>query len=389
MNPVDNPYRPGAGTQPLTLAGRSTEIGKGKLLFQRVQTGQPQRSLMLYGLRGVGKTVLLNRLEELSVECGYVTDFIEISEGDDFKKTIATTLRKILLRVDTWESVKDKAKRALGVLKAFTVALPDGPELKIDVDALAGTADSGNFQQDLTDLMLEVGTLAKSANRAVCVLIDETQYLGQEAFGALIAASHRLSQKSLPVVIVCAGLPQIAALSGEAKSYAERLFEFIQIGNLPPDAAREALAGPAQLHHVTYEPAAVDDVLGFTEGYPYFVQEYGKHAWDIAGGPVITKADVANARAATINTLDGSFFKVRLDRATDAEKLLMRKMASLGAGPYKMSDLTKAMKKKGPEALGPARASLIAKGLLYAPKHGLLAFTVPHFDQFMLRHQAE
>jgi hypothetical protein len=385
VDPIQNPYRPGAGTIPLTLAGRQSELNKARILFARIKNGDPQQSLIFYGLRGVGKTVLLNNVEEHASSNGYLVDHIEISEGDDFRMTMLRSLRKMLLHVSAWEGIKEKVKTALGLLKAFSLTLPNGMEVGLDIDAIPGQTDTGNFQLDLTELMVELGTLARVAAQPVCFLLDEVQYINSKHFGALIAACHRVTQKALPVVVVCAGLPQIAALSGDAKSYAERLFEFIRIENLTGPNATDAVTGPAAQRGVIWDEQAIDEVLHFTEGYPYFIQEYGKHIWDVASHDSIHVADVELAKEGTIRSLDGSFFKVRIDRATEGERRVMRAMAELGAGPYRMSDVAKQMNRKM-ESLGPARASLISKGFAYSPDFGLIAFSVPQFDKFLGRY---
>ncbi len=385
MDPIQNPYRPGAGTRPIVLAGREAEIEKAKNLLLSVRAGAPQRSLMLYGLRGVGKTVLLNHVEGLAEEFGFQVEHLEMSETDDFRRVIAKSVRKLILGISTFENLKDKARRALGILKAFSIAIPGGPELKIDVDAVVGIADSGDLDSDIVDLIVALGEAAQEAGKPVCLLIDEVQYLTEKAVSGLIAASHRISQKGFPVVFVCAGLPQIAALAGDARSYAERLFEFIPISTLKGGAAEQALLGPAQDKGVQFQDGAKRLVLDDTEGYPYFIQEFGKHIWNVAASSPISEADAQAGRSLAIESLDQSFFKVRIDRATKAERGFMKAMAALGPGPYKMGDVAK---KRGVEinSLGPVRATLIGKGFVYSPSHGLIEFSVPQFDSFIRRH---
>lgn len=384
MNPIENPYRPGAGTKPTFLAGRDEIINKADVLIKRVKVGNPQRSLMLYGLRGVGKTVLLNKISELAESEHYIVEQIEMSENDDFKKVIASFIRKVLLKISRFENAKEKLLRALGVLKAFSISIPDGPEFKIDVDAISGEADSGNFETDLTDLFINIGQAAKEEKKCVCILIDETQYLKEKDMAALIASCHKISQKELPLVVICAGLPSIAALSGDAKSYAERLFEFIPIKYLEPPQDSLAITEPARLKNVAYESEAVIESINITKGYPYFIQELGKHAWDIATASLIKLEDVKNAKTDTLKELDKSFFKVRLDRATGREKKLMYAMAELGQGPYLMADVAKKVGIKV-SSLSPTRATLISKGFIYTPEFGYIEFTVPLFDDFLRR----
>lgn len=385
MDQAKNPYRPGAGTKPAVLAGRDELIEKAHVLLRTDKAGAPQRSLMLFGLRGVGKTVLLNEIEELANREGFVVDHQEMSESDEFRRVVAKSVRKILLKISVLENLRDKAKKAFGVLKAFTIAIPDGPQFKIDVDAVIGTADSGDLDSDIVDLLVALGEAAVEAKSPVCFLIDEVQYLSEKALSGLIAACHRISQRNHPVVFICAGLPQVAALTGDARSYAERLFEFIEVGRLTNEAAEVALLGPARAKGVHFSPEATTTILDATEGYPYFIQEYGKHAWNVAATNPITDADAELGCAAAIETLDASFFKARIDRATGAEKEFMKAMACLGKGPYKFGDVAK-QRKAQVKSLGPVRATLINKGFVFSPSHGYIDFTVPQFDEFMRRH---
>lgn len=384
MESYKNPYRPGAGTKPLVIAGRDNEIEKSKSLFKSVKFGAPQRSLMLYGLRGVGKTVLLNEMERISEEEGYISEHLEMSENDDFRRVIAKSVRKCLLKVDRIENLKNKALNALGILKAFSLAIPDGLELKIDVEAAVGLGDSGDLDSDLVDLFVALGEAAKEEEKYICFFIDEVQYLSEKAVAGLIASSHRISQKTLPVVFVCAGLPQVAALSGDAKSYAERLFDFIPIGPLANGADEDAVIGPVNQFGVEYEPAALKAILDETKGYPYFLQEFGSYAWNEAEDTLIKKAEVLTSNRRATDALDRSFFKVRMDRATTAEKRFMKAMATLGQGPYKSSDVATKLGKQL-QSIGPVRATLISKGFVFSPQHGEVDFTVPLYDEYIAR----
>ena len=384
MDPYCNPYRPGAGTRPLILSGRQAEIDAVTKLYKMVKAGAPQRSIMFYGLRGVGKTVLLNEAERIAEEEGYRIEHMELAEGIDFRGEIAKAVRKLLLRANMFERAKDFGISALRVLKAFTIGIPDGPEFRLDIDAALGQADSGDLKSDLTDLFVALGEAARSSGTPVGLLIDEVQYLDEDGLAGLIAASHRISQKALPVVFICAGLPQIAALSGDARSYAERLFDFRPVENLRRDAATEALVGPARERDVHFAPDAVEHILDITEGYPYFIQEFGKHAWEQALASPITKVDAEIARYEATKALDASFFKVRIDRATTGEKRFLAAMAEIGSGPYRIADVAAHMHRKV-DQIGPARATLIRKGFVYAPQHGFIDFTVPQFDQFARR----
>jgi hypothetical protein len=380
MQPHLNPYTPGAGTRPLVIAGRASELTRADSLLKAVKLGAAQRSLMLYGLRGVGKTVLLNEMERISEAEGYIGDHLEMSEKDDFRKVMAKSCRRALLKVSSIEAAKDKALNALRVLKAFTLSIPDGPEFRIDVDAALGQGDSGDLDSDLTDLLLALGEAASERGRHVCFFIDEVQYLKEKEFGALIAASHRISQKACPIVFICAGLPQVAALSGDAKSYAERLFDFLPIDTLPRGEDEMALLEPARGRSVEYCDQAKDLILRAARGYPYFIQEFGSYVWNEAGGSPISLADATEGCRKAVEAMDRSFFKVRMDRSTTAERNFMKAMASLPAAPYKTADVASKLGKQT-NSIGPVRATLIGKGFIYSPQHGELAFTVPMFDR--------
>jgi len=384
MNPIENPYRPGAGTKPTFLAGRDEVLKKAEILIKRVKVGNPQRSIMLYGLRGVGKTVLLNKFFEIAESEFFIVEQIEMSENDDFRKVITNHIRKILIKISKFENAKEMLKKALGVFKAFSIAFPDGPEFKIDVDAIQGEADSGDFESDLSDLFVNIGNAAKEESKNICILIDETQYLKEKDMAALIASCHKISQKELPIVVICAGLPSIAALTGDAKSYAERLFEFIPIRNLEHPQDKMALTEPARKFNVEYMPEAINEAINITKGYPYFIQELGKHTWDLSEKSPITYEDILKSKQITLKSLDDSFFKVRLDRAAGREKKLMYAMAELGQGPYLMADVARSLKIKV-SSLSPTRATLINKGFIYTPEFGYIEFTVPLFDDFLRR----
>jgi len=379
-----NPYTPGAGTKPLVIAGRANELSKAGALLLSVKHGAAQRSLMLYGLRGVGKTVLLNEMERMAEAEGYLGEHLEMSENDDFRKVMAKACRRVLLKISPVQQAKDKGLAALRILKAFTISIPGGPEFKIDVDAAIGQGDSGDLDSDLTDLLLSLGEAAHERGRFVCFFIDEVQYLKEQELGALIAASHRISQKACPIVFICAGLPQVAALSGDAKSYAERLFEFIPVDTLRNGEDEKALLQPAQQRGVAYTLEAKEGVLRAARGYPYFIQEFGSYTWNEADASPIRPGDVERGVRKAIEAMDGSFFKVRMDRSTTAERNFMKAMAALAGSPYKTSDIASKLGKQI-SSIGPVRATLIAKGFVYSPQHGELAFTVPMFDEYIKR----
>jgi hypothetical protein len=342
--------------------------------------------MLITGLRGVGKTVLLNTFEGIAKEMGFSTASSEITHGTAFRGLIARLARRALLSVSPLDSLKDRAKRAVAVFKAFKLRVPDGgPEITIDIAAALGQADSGDLGEDLADLFVALGEAAAEQETGVVFLLDEIQFLGKEELEALIAAIHRVSQRALPVTLVGAGLPQLPQLAGEAKSYAERLFDFPKIGSLSAEAARRALEEPATKEEARYAADAIEGILRFTEGYPYFLQEYGRQVWNIAAGPAITAADVAAAQRAVELELDSNFFAVRVARCTGAELDYLKAMASLGRGPYRSGEIATTLGKAGAPNVAPTRARLIEKGLIFSPDHGLNEFTVPQFDDFMRR----
>lgn len=384
MDPIKNPYAPGAGSPPPALAGRDKQLDSFKILLERLRIGRHSKSLLIRGLRGVGKTVLLTEFQKISKASGFKTEFAEIKHGTSFKDTIARMTRRAILSLDLSEKAKDTVWNAARVFKAFTFKAPGGYELGIDVDALKGRGDSGSLSEDLSDLFVAIGEAARDRKTGVVFLLDEIQFLEKDDLEALIAATHKASQENLPLTVVGAGLPQVARLAGEAKSYAERLFDFPLIGPLDPAAAREALERPASDQGVTYAPTAVKAILDYTEGYPYFLQEYGKHAWDAATGTTISLDAVSDARPLVQAQLDDNFFKVRTERATPTELKYIIAMANLGKGPYKTGEIAKKLG-KGSEQVAPTRGNLIEKGLVYSPSYGLTDFTVPQFDDFIRR----
>lgn len=293
-------------------------------------------------------------------------------------------VRKILHRIDLVANAGGKLLNALKVLKALSLTFPDGPEVKVDVDAISGVADSGAFQNDLTDLLEAVGDVAKEKRRVICFFIDELQYLKADDFEAIIASSHRISQKGLPIQFVCAGLPQIVAKAADAKSYAERQFEFIPLDRLKPPHDNTAIVGPLKETDIVIDPGVTNAISEITNGYPYFIQEFGKILFEAATDPHFTFDLVESCKSRFFEQLDESFYKSRWDRATDTEKKYMRSMAMLGTGPYKSADVSENMKRK-PESLGPLRAGLIYKGFIYSPAHSLIDFTVPGFEAFLKR----
>ena len=388
MDSVRNPYTPNAGATPEIVAGRVEHTRAFEVLLQRLSRGRTDQSLIMTGLRGVGKTVLLNEFADLARTAKWEVVELEASKHDDgqFRQTIASLLRSALLQISPRKRWTDRARRAAEVLTAFGMSVaPDGTwSMTWDVEPAEGLADHGDLALDLTDVLVALGEAAQEHGRGVAVLVDEVQFLRSAQLEALIQALHKTVQRKLPITFVGAGLPQIAELAGDAKSYAERLFRFPEIDSLGEDDAREALIRPAELEDASYDPDAVDLALEITKGYPYFIQELGYQAWEIAAGPVITLDDIDAAREGYLTKLDRSFFRVRLDRATGLQTAYLRAMAELGPDAHKASDVARVLHRESTQ-LGPTRAELIDMGLLYTPEHGFAAFTVPDFDQFMLR----
>lgn len=387
MDPVRNPYSPGAGSPPPALVGRDGELEAFDIAVQRLTIGRSAKSFMLTGLRGVGKTVLLGEFGSIAESHGWIHRQIEATEGLRFVETMAMLVRKALLRLSAGERFADRTRRALAVLKAFQLRweLPDGTDIVTGIDPEHGRADSGVLDDDLAGLFIEVGEVAQERGIGVLFTIDEIQYLSKEHFAALIVGLHRVSQEQLPFMVAGAGLPSLPALAGEAKSYAERLFTFAVVDSLPAPEARAALSTPAEDEGVRWAPSALDRVVDVTEGYPYFLQEFGKQAWDVALGPdTIVDEDVKAAIPIAVDELDTGFFEVRAGRTTDAERTYLRAMASLGDGPYRSGDVAAAMGKRTTQ-VGPVRHGLIKRGLCYSPRHGVIDFTVPMFDEFLRR----
>ena len=388
MKALTNPYTPNAGAQPQALVGRDDQLDSFDLLLARIERGRTEQSMIVTGLRGVGKTVLLALFRRKALAREWVVVEIEVSKHDDagFRRDLAVQMRSALLELSPRARWTDKVRHAASVLKSFTLSVdPSGTwSAGMDVQAAEGFADHADLALDLTDLFLAVGEAAKEHQKGVVLLLDEVQFLKPSQLEALIQALHKMVQRNLPITMVAAGLPQIAELAGDAKSYAERLFKFPHLGNLSPDDAKEALLRPAAEEGVTYTKAALDAAVAITGGYPYFIQELGYAVWTVAEGPEITKEDLVAAEPGYEAKLDASFFRVRLDRATELQRSYLRAMAGLGSAPQKASDVAEVMGRASTN-LGPTRAELINMGLLYTPEHGYAAFTVPHFDRFLLR----
>lgn len=387
MDPVRNPYSPGAGSPPPELAGRDKLREQVRVAIARIRRGNPAKSVLMVGLRGVGKTVLLEQLRIDAEEAGVQTLRIEAPENRSLPALLAPQLRLALLQLSRVDAAKNFAQRGLRALAGFAKALKvkyNDIEVGLDLDPEPGLADNGDLEGDLTALLEEVGLAARSAGTAVVIFIDELQYLAEDQFAALITALHRCAQGRLPVTVVGAGLPQLRGLAGNAKSYAERLFDYPVIGPLSNAEAEVAIVKPAENEGVEFIPEAVAEIVSATRGYPYFLQEWGKHSWDVAAKSPITLSDILMASIETVAALDESFFRVRFDRLTPKEKRYLRAMAELGAGPHRSGDIA-AMLGHAVNSLAPTRQSLIAKGMIWSPSHGDTAFTVPLFDEFMRR----
>jgi hypothetical protein len=385
MDPIRNPFSPGAGAPPPELAGRDELLEQMRVSIERVRLGRPAKSLMLVGLRGVGKTVLLDRIREQAEQSGIITMRIEAPEGRSLPALLVPQLRQALLKLSRLARTRDLAERALKTLVNFARAFKiEMGEASLAFAPEPGLADSGDLEQDLQDLLESAGEAAKQGQTALLLLVDELQYVPQDDLAALIVALHRTNQRQLPVILVGAGLPQLRAQMGKAKSYAERLFDFPPVGALNVDAAKQAILKPLQSEGVRIEPAALTELVRITEGYPYFLQEWGKHAWDVASRDIITSADLDLASESALLALDINFFQVRFDRLTPNEKRYMRAMAELGPGPHRSGDIAARLGRKVSD-FASARNQLIEKGMIWSPAHGDTAFTVPLFDGFMKR----
>lgn len=387
MDPLHNPFSPGAGSPPPELAGRQQLLDQATLTLARIKAGRSAKSFFLIGLRGVGKTVLLNRIEAKAEAAGYLTVLVEAHERKPLPALLAPALRQTLFALDRMANLSEKAKRSLRVLKSFLSSIKlkvQEVEVGLDIDPERGVADSGDLEADLPELFVAIGEAAQDRGVGVAILIDELQYLSEDELSALIMAVHRISQKQLPVVVIGAGLPQLVALAGKSKSYAERLFAYPEVGPLSAADAAAALQEPAQTEGATFTDEAIADVVRVTQGYPYFLQEWGYQAWNLASASPIDAQAVEQATAQSIARLDESFFRVRFDRLTPREKDYLRALAELGPGSHRSGDVADLLAVKV-QSIAPVRNSLIKKGMIYSPAHGDTAFTVPLFDQFMKR----
>lgn len=387
MDPIKNPFSPGAGSPPPELVGRDPILEQARILLGRVKQKKPEKSMLLTGLRGVGKTVLLNEIKRMADNDGYRTISIEAHDDKALGPLIAPYLRSLLYDLNRIAGAGDKVKRGLAVLRSFVGALNvtiGDVSIGLDIDPEKGSADSGDLEIDLPNLFVAIGEAAQDRNSAVAIFIDEIQYFSKKELGALIMAMHKIQQQQLPLVLLGAGLPILPGMAGESKSYAERLFNFPNIGALSQADTAKALQEPAQKAGVTFEDAALDEAFLLTKGYPYFLQEWGYVAWNLATASPITLQVVRDAKKAVIPRLDENFFRVRFDRLTPSEKNFLRAIAELGPGAHRTGDIADILKVKV-TSLGPVRAKLINKGMIYSPAHGDMDFTVPLFDDFMIR----
>ena len=387
MDPIKNPFSPGAGNRPPELAGRADILDQALLALNRIKAGKSERSPLIIGLRGVGKTVLLVEIRKKAEAAGYKTIMVEAQEDVALPRLLLPGLRKLLLSLDTGKALGEKAKRGFRVLKSFLSGVKLGVgnlELSLDYPPEKGAADSGLLDADLIDVFLAIGEAAVEASTAVAIIIDELQYLSEQELSALIMAVHKISQERLPVILIGAGLPQLAGNTGRAKSYAERLFLFPQVGALDEDDARTALQEPARTEGAEFSAAALVEIYAQTKGYPYFLQEWGSQSWNAAPQTPIEVQVVRQASNQAIANLDQSFFRVRFDRLTPREKDYLRALAELGNKPQRSGEIAQLLGMKS-ESVAPLRAGLIGKGMIYSPQHGDTAFTVPLFDEFMKR----
>ena len=382
---LPNPYRPGAGMSPAYLAGRDNTINEAQNILQAINYGYSARSVVYYGLRGVGKTVLLNYIENLADEMDLPSEYMEIAERDrSFQYQMALHIYKLINRLSLLKNIESHIKKALSILKAFTIKY-GCDDISIEVNPANGISDTGNLTNDMTELFLALGVIAQKQNKGVILFIDEIQYIKDDEFEALMEAIHRTNQKNYPIVIFSAGLPKIAKIAGDVKSYAERLFDFIEIDSLNNEEAKLALIEPAKRFQINYTDEAVNKIIEITQGYPYFLQEYGKWVWECKEEKSIIDIKIVNkAYDKFEQSLDKAFFKVRHDRATAKEIEFMTAMVACEKLPCSTKEIANIMG-ESIQAISPLRAKLIHKGFIYATKRGEVDFTVPQFDKYLKR----
>lgn len=382
MDPINNPYTPNAGSRPQALAGRDQELEQFRVLVGRLKRGATEQSMVIRGLRGVGKTVLLNAFEDRAESEGFLTYYHEMTPDSSLVGEITRDAQAAMARLKLNARATKAMREALAHLGTIKVVGPEGIELAVDLRA----ADEGTIARDLSALLLQLGRVAADKGTGVVFLLDEVQFVKEVEYRSVITALHRATQKNVPITLAAAGLPQIPRLTGEARSYAERLFSFPVIGSLSANDATAALVEPARQQHVEYEPEAIDLALAWTGGYPFYIQQLGKHAWNFANASPIITADLEAAMPAAQQALDSSIYEVRIQRATDQERRYMRAMAELGSGPYKSGDVAARLGRKTSE-VSVVRQRLLEKGLVYATEdYGYVDFTVPRFGEFMVRY---
>lgn len=387
MNPVRNPFTPGAGTPPPELAGRRDILEKAEIMFKRLRLNKSEKSILFIGLRGVGKTVLLNEVERIAQDAGCKSVLIESHEKKNLATLLLPSLRQLLFQFDRMEQLSEKVKRGLRVLKSFVNGLKlkyRDIEICLDIDPEIGTADSGDLEADLPFLLEAVAEAAFARNTAVVIIIDELQYISEQELSALIMSIHRIGQRKLPLALIGAGLPQLIGLTGRSKSYSERLFDFIAIGPLEKNDAIQALRGPILEQGAEITDEALEEIYQQTQGYPYFLQEWGYQIWNLATKLPIDIKTVMQATAVSIRRLDSGFFRVRFDRLTPREKEYLYALALLGNGPHRSGEIAEKLN-TSPQQVSPIRNGLIKKGMIYSPAHGDTDFTVPLFADFMKR----
>ncbi len=387
MDPITNPFSPGAGSPPPELAGRKIILDKAKIVLSRLKNQKSEKSFILVGLRGVGKTVLLNEIHNHAQKENFKSILLEAHEGKNLTSLLIPPLRQILFSLDQMENLNQKVKRGLRVLKSFFNGIKmkvNDLEISLDIDPEIGAADSGDLESDLPVLFEAIAEAAQDRKTAISIIIDEIQYLSEKEFSALIMAIHRVSQRQLPLVLIAAGLPQILGLAGRSKSYSERLFDYPQIGPLNHEDAILALQEPVKEQGVIFTQNALNEIITKTEGYPYFLQEWGYQAWNLATEKEIDLEIIKKATEASLKRLDESFFRVRFDRLTPSEKRYLLALAEFGSGTHRSGDIADKLQVK-PQAVAPIRASLIKKGMIHSPSYGDMEFTVPLFDDFMRR----